>query len=237
MRLMPITIGLLTPQQEIAALLLAGRDQMLEPQDLPGRYGRGVQSLDRVLEASGCETVVGGGWAVWRHGCIGRVAQNVEIALPSDKVEEFARVASISGIEYVDRELAQAASSGNFDRGRYLARRRAPQEPRCAFERLRVEMGKCHYVANRRFFGCQHNQSVEAQRTACAIGKAMLERREQTCWQGQRGAPCRSAGVVDILKAPSLLFGVGKLVKAVGELNSAVIELKSLRYIHSARRS
>ena len=70
---------------------------MLEPQDLPGRYGRVVHALDQVLRACECEAVVGGGWAVWRHGYIGRVTQDVDIALPSDKLDDFLEAAAVRG--------------------------------------------------------------------------------------------------------------------------------------------
>jgi len=72
---------------------------MLEPQDLPGRYGRVVRALDQVLEACDCESVVGGGWAVWRHGYVGRVTQDVDIVLPSDRIVDFTQTASVSGFE------------------------------------------------------------------------------------------------------------------------------------------
>ena len=72
---------------------------MLEPQDLPGRYGRVVRALDQVLHACDCESVVGGGWAVWRHGYMGRVTQDIDIAMPSDRIEEFIKAASVSGFE------------------------------------------------------------------------------------------------------------------------------------------
>ena len=72
---------------------------MREPQDLPGRYGRVVQALDRVLAATKGEAVVGGGWAVWRHGYVGRVTQDIDIILAADTIDEFLRVASVSGLE------------------------------------------------------------------------------------------------------------------------------------------
>jgi len=72
---------------------------MLEPQDLPGRYGRVVRALDQVLYACDCESVVGGGWAVWRHGYLGRVTQDIDIALPGDRVDDFIKAASVSGFE------------------------------------------------------------------------------------------------------------------------------------------
>jgi hypothetical protein len=86
-------------QLQLADALLVGRDRMLEPQDLPGRYGRVVKALDQVLRACDCEAVVGGGWAVWRHGYVGRVTQDVDIVLPADRIEEFKQSAAVSGFE------------------------------------------------------------------------------------------------------------------------------------------
>ena len=43
------TAEILTHQLQLADTLLAGRDRMLEPQDLPGRYGRVVRAIDQVL--------------------------------------------------------------------------------------------------------------------------------------------------------------------------------------------
>jgi hypothetical protein len=89
----------LTDRLELADELLAGRDRMLEPQDLPGRYGRVVKGLDEVIVVCGCEAVVGGGWAVWRHGYVGRVTQDIDIALPADQVDNFLQVASVKGFD------------------------------------------------------------------------------------------------------------------------------------------
>jgi len=72
---------------------------MFAPQDLPGRYGRVVQAIDHVLQAMSCESVLAGGWAVWRHGFTGRITQDVDIVVPADRVEGFLRVASVSGFE------------------------------------------------------------------------------------------------------------------------------------------
>jgi hypothetical protein len=72
---------------------------MLEPQDLPGRYGRVVHALDEIVRGCNCEAVVGGGWAVWRHGYVGRVTQGIDIAVPSDKLDDFLRTAAVSGFE------------------------------------------------------------------------------------------------------------------------------------------
>jgi hypothetical protein len=94
-----VTLSALAEQLALADELLAGRDTMFEPQDLPGRYGRVIRALDHLLHATGCPSVVGGGWAVWRHGFLGRVTQDVDILIPADRVEEFLRVASVSGFD------------------------------------------------------------------------------------------------------------------------------------------
>jgi hypothetical protein len=89
----------LTERLELVDQLLFGRATMLEPQDLPGRYGRVVKAVDHVLEVMNCESVVAGGWAVWRHGFEGRLTQDVDIVLPADRIEEFQRVAGMAGFE------------------------------------------------------------------------------------------------------------------------------------------
>jgi hypothetical protein len=89
----------LVQQLQLADALLAGKSRMLEPQDLPGRYGRVIRALDQVLLACDCEAVVGGGWAVWRHGYVGRVTQDVDIVLPSDRIEDFQQAASVGGFD------------------------------------------------------------------------------------------------------------------------------------------
>ena len=72
---------------------------MLDPQDLPGRYGRVVHALDHLLQVTDCEAVVAGGWAVWRHGYLGRVTQDVDIVVPAAKINELLRAASVGGFE------------------------------------------------------------------------------------------------------------------------------------------
>ncbi len=72
---------------------------MFEPRELPGRYGRVVQAVEHVLRAMTCESVLAGGWAVWRHGFAGRITQDVDIVIPANRLEEFLRVASVSGFE------------------------------------------------------------------------------------------------------------------------------------------
>jgi hypothetical protein len=96
---MEATADLLMQQLQLADALLAGRRQMLDPQDLPGRYGRVIAALDHVLKACDCEAVVGDGWAVWRHGYVGRVTQDIDIVLPRERVDDFQQAAAVSGFE------------------------------------------------------------------------------------------------------------------------------------------
>ncbi|HZL35411.1 MAG TPA: hypothetical protein VFC78_08885 [Tepidisphaeraceae bacterium] len=96
---MPNTLAFLTQQMELAGELLAGRGHMFEPQDLPGRFGRVIKAVDHLLEVVGGQAVLGGGWAVWRHGFHGRMTQDVDIVLAADRVDEFMRAASVSGFE------------------------------------------------------------------------------------------------------------------------------------------
>jgi hypothetical protein len=101
--MLPVTLEFLTDQLELGEQLRIGRKTMLEPQDLPGRFGRVVKAIDHVLRAIGCESVVAGGWAVWRHGYVARLTQDVDIVLPKSDVEEFLRVASLSGFEILQQ--------------------------------------------------------------------------------------------------------------------------------------
>jgi hypothetical protein len=109
----PITLQSLTERLALADQLLLGRAKMFEPQDLPGRYGRVVHAIDHILQTMSCESVLAGGWAVWRHGFPGRVTQGVDIVLPGDRAEEFMRVASVSGFE------AQTVPEGRWPKLRH----------------------------------------------------------------------------------------------------------------------
>jgi hypothetical protein len=102
-----ITLELLTDRLDLADQLLAGRKTMFAPQDLPGRYGRVVKAIDHVLEACNIRALLGGGWAVWRHGFIGRITQDVDIVLPRDSVEEFLRVASVAAFEVLPQPVGR----------------------------------------------------------------------------------------------------------------------------------
>src|SRR3954447_5270279 len=89
---------------QLAEELQAGRDHMQEPQDLPGRFGRVIKALDRLLALTLSEAVVGGGWAVWRHGYVARVTHDVDIVLAANRIEEFIRVASVAGFDVLPRQ-------------------------------------------------------------------------------------------------------------------------------------
>ncbi len=94
-----VTLELLTQQLELGEQLRAGRGRMFDPQDLPGRYGRVVRAIDRLLELLGCESVVAGGWAVWHHGYVARLTQDIDIVLPANALDEFLRLAAVWGFE------------------------------------------------------------------------------------------------------------------------------------------
>lgn len=94
-----VTLELLSEHLELADQLRDGRDSMFEPKDSPGRYGRVVRAINHLLAAIDAEAVLGGGWAVWRHRFLGRVTQDVDIVLPSDRVEEHLRVAPLTGFD------------------------------------------------------------------------------------------------------------------------------------------
>ena len=95
----PVSPDLLKERLELADELLARRAQIFQPQDLPGRYGRVIKAIDRVLDIIQSEAVLGGGWAVWHHGFVGRITQDIDVALPANMVEEFLRAASADGFD------------------------------------------------------------------------------------------------------------------------------------------
>ncbi|MFL5330976.1 MAG: hypothetical protein ACJ8C4_18950 [Gemmataceae bacterium] len=86
----------------MAEALRLGRDRMLEPQDLPGRFGRVIKAIDRVLAAAGIQAVLAGGWAVWRHGYDGRMTNDVDVAIAADRVTEFMQMAAVSGFQVLN---------------------------------------------------------------------------------------------------------------------------------------
>jgi hypothetical protein len=94
-----VTLEFLTEQLELGDRLRSGRDNMFAPQDLPGRYGRVVKAIDHLLGVLGCESVLAGGWAVWHHGYVARLTQDIDIVLPRDRLAEFLQLAAVSGFE------------------------------------------------------------------------------------------------------------------------------------------
>jgi hypothetical protein len=90
-----VTSQFLTEQIELSQQLRAGRGFMLQPQDLPGAFGRAIKAIDHVLGAMNCESVMAGGWAVWYYGFPERLTQDIDIVLAADRVEEFLRVAAV----------------------------------------------------------------------------------------------------------------------------------------------
>lgn len=94
-----LTLDYLTEQLELADEMRVGRDHMLDPHDLPGRFGRAIRAVNHLLQAIDCPAVVAGGWAVWRHGYVGRVTEDVDIVLPADRIDEFLNAAVFSGFE------------------------------------------------------------------------------------------------------------------------------------------
>ena len=94
-----VTTQYLAERLALADVLLARRDSMVDPQDLPGRYGRVVAAVDRVLAAINAPAVLGGGWAVWRYGFVGRVTQGMDIVVAADVLDEFLKAAAVAGFD------------------------------------------------------------------------------------------------------------------------------------------
>jgi len=51
--------------------------------------------------------VLAGGWAVWHHGFVGRVTQDVDIVLPASRVDELLQAAAVSGFELLPRRAGR----------------------------------------------------------------------------------------------------------------------------------
>jgi len=99
-----VTLEYLKERLELGDQLLARRATMFHPQDLPGRYGRVVKAVDHLLQAIQADAVLGGGWAVWHHGLVGRLTQDIDIALAAAQVEDFLHAASVAGFEVLPRQ-------------------------------------------------------------------------------------------------------------------------------------
>jgi len=99
----PVTLDFLTERLELADQLRAGKETMLTPQDLPGRYGRVVRAVDHLLDLMQCPAVLAGGWAVWHHGFVGRITQDIDIVLPANRIDAFLRLATVAGFEVLSQ--------------------------------------------------------------------------------------------------------------------------------------
>jgi hypothetical protein len=115
--MLPVTLEYLTERLELAEQLQAGKETMLAPQDLPGRYGRVVKAVDHLLGILQCPSVLAGGWAVWRHGFVGRVTQDIDIVLPADRIGEFMRLAALSGFEVLPQPEGRWPKARHKDTG------------------------------------------------------------------------------------------------------------------------
>ena len=72
-----------------------------KPEDLPGRYGRTIADLKRLLQAIDALSVVAGGWAVWHHGYAGRVTEDVDIVVSQDAIDDLQRHATNFGFDFL----------------------------------------------------------------------------------------------------------------------------------------
>jgi hypothetical protein len=86
---------------EIAEQLLSMDTETTQPRDLPGRYGRVIRDLERLLDATESMAVVAGGWAVWRHGFAGRVTEDVDVVVPYDRLRALQSAATLCGFIYL----------------------------------------------------------------------------------------------------------------------------------------
>lgn len=87
---------------EIADSLHSLNPMVTKPRDLPGRYGRTIRDLERLLAAADTLAVVAGGWAVWRHGFAGRVTEDVDIVVESEKITGLREFASVFGFQFLE---------------------------------------------------------------------------------------------------------------------------------------
>jgi hypothetical protein len=64
-----------------------------------------------------CEAGLAGGWAVWRHGFAERVTQDVDVALPASRIDEFMKVASLTGFEILPQQQGRWPKLRHKDTG------------------------------------------------------------------------------------------------------------------------
>ena len=90
---------LLFDQLLTADVLRTADKATMQPRELPGRYGRVIRDLERLLAATATQAVVAGGWAVWSHGYVGRVTQDVDIVIPAISQEALLSIAPVCGFD------------------------------------------------------------------------------------------------------------------------------------------
>lgn len=67
---------------------------------MPGRYGKAIKDLERLLQAADASSVVAGGWAVWRHGYAGRVTEDVDIVIAQKDIDRLQELATDFGFDF-----------------------------------------------------------------------------------------------------------------------------------------
>ncbi|MCY2974563.1 MAG: hypothetical protein NTW52_07830 [Planctomycetota bacterium] len=68
-----------------------------KPSDLPGRFGRVVHDVERLLQACVADATVVGGWSVWHYGYVGRVTHDLDIVISHEHEEPLVRLSSMFG--------------------------------------------------------------------------------------------------------------------------------------------
>ena len=71
------------------------------PENLPGRYGRVIVDLKRLLLTTDALSVVAGGWAVWHHGYAGRITEDVDIVVAKSAIKDLERAAAVCGFDFL----------------------------------------------------------------------------------------------------------------------------------------
>jgi len=97
----------LVEQIELADQILAGREDVLEPRDLPGPFGTVVRAVESVLLVCDMGAVLGGDCAVWKYGYVARIIREIAIVLSAERLDEFIRIASDSGFDELPTRLGR----------------------------------------------------------------------------------------------------------------------------------
>ena len=86
---------------ETSEQLLLLEPAMSQPSDLPGRFGRTVRDIERLLRAIEVPAAVAGGWSVWHHSYVGRVTEDVHIVIPQCSEADLLTNAPLFGFDLV----------------------------------------------------------------------------------------------------------------------------------------